>query len=345
MGLDIGSTSIKVGEIVEVKKTLRLKKFGMADLPAGAIEEGLVQEPSVVADVVRDLFKRHKIKEKNVAISIGGDSVIVKTINMQSMDEERLSETIAFEAEQYIPYDIGDVNLDYQILGHNEYNPDQMSVLLVAVKKEMVDEYIDLIDMAGLNLRVIDVDAFALQNIYEANYAGGEGENSHVALIDIGAVKTSLNILRGVNSQFMRDISLGCRAVNENIVLECECEPEEAEAIKRGKPSDLISAAEVDALIASVTGDWCNEIAGELNQYYSTYSDIKVGRILLSGGGGKLSVFAENLAEETGAAVEIINPFRGLDLTGFDLAEGRLTELSPQAAICLGLAIRRVDDK
>ena len=215
IGLDIGSRSLKAAEIVETKRGRTLKKFGVIEIAEGAIEDGTINEPEMVADAIRQLLKAYNIKENNVAVSIGGYSVIVKKINVQTMAEEQLQETIHFEAEQYIPFDISDVNLDFQILGENESNPNQMSVFLVAAKKEMVNDYINLMNLVGLNPCIIDVEAFALQNAFEANY---EMQAENVALIDIGASKTSLNILKGNNSVFMRDVSLGCTQINQKII-------------------------------------------------------------------------------------------------------------------------------
>ena len=200
IGLDIGSRTIKVAEVVDTKTGSTLKTFSSIDIEPELIEEGSIKDPETVAEYIRELFKSVKLKDRNVAISIGGYSVIVKKINVQTMTEDELHETIHFEAEQYIPFDINDVNLDFQILGESEHNPNQMSVLLVAAKKEMVNEYINLVQMANLNTCIIDVDAFALQNIFEFNHTP---EDEHVALIDIGASKTSLNILKGNSSAFM----------------------------------------------------------------------------------------------------------------------------------------------
>ena len=208
VGLDIGSRSIKVGEIADTKKGRSLKKFGMIDVPPGAIGEGTIKDPGAVAELIRELFKQSGIKEQNVALSIGGFSIIVKNISLQTMSEDQLQDTIQYEAEQYIPFDISDVNLDFQIVGESEHNPDQMDVILVAAKKEMVDDYINLVQMSKLNPVVLDVDAFALQNIYEISYEpdivvveeGEERKEESIALIDIGASKTSLNILKGQSS-------------------------------------------------------------------------------------------------------------------------------------------------
>ena len=341
VGLDIGSRTIKAAEIIETKKGQTLKKFGMTDIAPGLIEEGTINDPESVAESIRQLFKSYNIKKRNIALSIGGYSVIVKKINVSTMAEEQLQESIHFEAEQYIPFDISDVNLDFQILGPNENNPNQMNVFLVAAKKEMVNDYVNLANLAGLNPCIVDVEAFALQNIFEINY-DTEGEN--IALIDIGASKTSLNILKGSSSVFMRDVSLGCGQINQKIISLVNCSFEEADEIKLGQQPDRISEEDMKEITSTIVSDWCTEIRRALDFFYSTYPDDQIKRIVLSGGGGNIEEFRELLAAETSAAVETINPFGKFSVDD-SLDPLFIKEIAPQAAICMGLAIRKVDDK
>jgi len=340
-GLDIGSGSIKAAEIVETKKGRMLKQFAMIEISPGIIEEGVIKNHEAAAKAIGDLFKNNDLREQNVAISIGGYSVIVKKISVQTMTEKELQETIQFEAEQYIPFDISDVNLDFQILGEVEQNPDQMDVLLVAAKKEMIDDYIGLIQLAGLNPCLIDVDAFALQNIFEMNY---EAEEEGVALIDIGASKTSLNFLKGTSSVFMRDVSLGCGQINEKIVSLIDCTLEEAEEIKKSDQSERVSRDDLREIVASVVSDWCAEIRRALDFFYSTYPDDHIKKIVLSGGGANIKEFRDLLSSEISTDVEMINPFKSLEISD-RLDASYLERIAPQAAICMGLAIRKVDDK
>jgi type IV pilus assembly protein PilM len=341
VGLDIGSRSLKAAQIAESKRGRELKRFGMTDIPHGAIEDGTINDPEAVAESIRQLFKGYGIKERNVAISIGGYSVIVKKIAVQTMDEEQLQETIHFEAEQYIPFDISDVNLDFQILGQNETNPNQMNVFLVAAKKEMVDDYYNLANLAGLNPCIVDVEAFALQNTFEAGYDPGD---DNIALIDIGASKTSLNILKGSNSVFMRDVSLGCSQINQKIISLVDCSFDEAENFKFGDNPDRLSAEDLKEIVSSVVADWCTEIRRALDFFYSTYPDDQIRRIILSGGGASISEFRELLGVEASAEVESINPFKGIYVDDrFD--PEFIKQIAPQAAITVGLALRKVNDK
>src|SRR5210317_403533 len=317
VGLDIGSRTLKLAEIIDTNAGSTLKNFSTIDIEPGLIEEGSVRDPEAVSGYIRELFKSVKLKDKNVAISIGGYSVIVKKINVQTMTEDELHETIHFEAEQYIPFDISEVNLDFQILGESEHNPNQMNVLLVAAKKEMISEYINLMKMAKLQPRIIDVDAFALQNIFKFNYSP---EDENIALIDIGASKTSLNILKDNVSEFMRDVSLGCEQINDKIASTVGCTIEETEKIKLGEESDLISAEDLKEIVESVVTDWCIEIKRALDFFYSTYPEEQISRIVLSGGGANIKKFLELLAAETSAEVEVINPFQNfiVDSNRFD---------------------------
>ena len=341
VGLDIGSRTIKAAEIIETKKGQILKKFGLTDIAPGLIEEGTINDPEDVAESIRQLFKSYNIKQRNVALSIGGYSVIVKKINVQTMAEEQLQESIQFEAEQYIPFDISDVNLDFQILGPNENNPNQMNVFLVAAKKEMVNDYVNLVNLAGLNPCIVDVEAFALQNIFETNY---DIEDENIALIDIGASKTSLNILKGSSSVFMRDVSLGCGQINQKIISLINCSFEEADEIKLEHQPDKISEEDMKEITSTIVSDWCTEIRRALDFFYSTYPDDQIKRIVLSGGGGNIAEFRELLAAEASAAVETINPFGKFSVDD-SLDPLFIKEIAPQAAICMGLAIRKVDDK
>ncbi len=342
VGLDIGSRSIKAAEISESKRGRELKRFGITEIPHGAIEDGTINDPETLAESIRQLFKAYNIKERNVAISIGGYSVIVKKIAVQTMDEAQLQETIHFEAEQYIPFDISDVNLDFQILGENETNPNQMNVFLVAAKKEMVNDYVNLANLAGLNPCIVDVEAFALQNTFEANYDTG---NVNIALIDIGASKTSLNILKGNNSVFMRDVSLGCMQINQKVISLIDCSYDEAEQLKYGGDSNRLSADDLKGIISSVVADWCTEIRRALDFFYSTYPDDQIKRIILSGGGANVADFRDLLAVEASAEVETINPFKNLYVDDDQFDPEFIKQIAPQAAITTGLAIRRVNDK
>ncbi|MBT4365714.1 MAG: pilus assembly protein PilM, partial [Desulfobacteraceae bacterium] len=193
-----------------------------------------------------------------------------------------------------------------------------------------------------LNPCLVDVDAFALQNIYETNY---EVDDECIALVDIGAVKTSINVLKGTDSLFMRDVSLGCSQVNNKIIDQTNCSRVEAEEIKLSEKEDNISHEDLAEIISSVVADWTTEIRRALDFFYSTYPDERIKTIVLSGGGANIKEFQQLLTSQTSTDVKVIDPFKNIDIEGANVDSAYLGQVAPQAAICAGLAIRRVDDK
>ncbi|MDM8536565.1 type IV pilus assembly protein PilM [Desulfobacterales bacterium HSG17] len=342
VGLDIGSSFIKVAEIKVTGKGHVLNKFGMSKIAPGSIVEGRVVDVEGLAREIKALFKSQKIREKNVAISTGGHSVVIKTINTANKPEKELNETIYSEAEQYIPYDIDDVNIDYQILGQSEFSPDQVNILLVAVKKDLVAEYIDLIHQAGLNPRIIDVDTFALQNAYEI--LPYEKREQTTLLVDVGASKTSLNILKSNVSLMMRDNVSGTNQIVEEICNQYDISVKEAYQAANGE-SSTIGHEKIQEIGLRVAQSWCSEICEVVNTYQSGTSDEKVENIILSGGGVFVEGFQDSLLSELDADVSIINPFEALIVNEQKFSDSFITKASPLAPIAIGLALRRVDDK
>lgn len=342
VGLDIGSRTVKLGEVVGKKGQRILKRFGMADLPQNAIVEGRIKEPQVVADTIKRLVADLKTKEQNVAISISGYSVIIKKIVVNKMTDEELHENIQYEAEQYIPFDVQDVNIDFHILGDHEANPNQMSVMLVAAKEDVIDEYIDVVELAGLNPCVLDVDVFVLERVFEDSYLQ---EEKSIALVDIGANKLNVNIVKNNVSAFTRDVAIGGEEITREIATQVACSFEEAEEIKLGKTTDKIPRQDLQDIVVTFVTNWCSEIRRVMDFYYSTYPDESIERILLSGGASQTPGFVQQLAAETSAQVEMFDPFRALEISEKDHDLGYLKRVAPQASICIGLASRKVDDK
>jgi len=341
--MDIGSSFIKVAEIKVTGKGLVLQKFGYARIAPGIIVEGRVTDMESLANDIRTLFKSQKIREKNVAISTGGHSVVIKTITTSTNLEKELHDTIYSEAEQYIPYDIDDVNIDYQILGESEFSPDQLNVLLVAVKKDLVAEYIDLIHLAGLNPKIIDVDTFALQNTYEI--LPYEAREKITLLIDVGASKTSLNILKANSSLMMRDNVSGTNQILEEIADQFDVTVDEAEQAVNGELNDIVSQDRIQEISLKVAQSWCSEIGEVVNTYQTGGNDEKVEKVILSGGGVFIEGFKEYLLSELDADVSIINPFEALIVNEKKFPDSFTTKAGPLAPIAIGLALRRVDDK
>src|SRR4030043_1928189 len=248
IGLDIGSGYLKVVQLKDTKGGYELELFDMLPLPPELIVDGSIIDSLRLIDSLKELVKKAKIKTKDAVISIAGhSSVIIKRVSLPEMSEEELSEFIKFEAEQYIPFDIEDVNLDFQILGPKE-EPGQMDVILVAVKKDVINEYLSVVKEAGLTPLIVDVNSFALENIYEINYEIEPGRN--IAIVNIGASTINMNILKGGVSVFTRDSAVGSNLHTEALQREFNLTYEIAERLKRGEPIENIPPADDFSLIA-----------------------------------------------------------------------------------------------
>ena len=234
IALDIGSTFIKLVQLKGSNKNYQLIKFGMVPLPPEVIVEGAVMDAGRVVEAIKELLSSQKIKTKEVVISVSGSSVIIKRVSVADMTDEELAESIKWEAEQYIPFSIDDVNVDFQKLGAGAA-AGQADVLLVAVKKDKINDYVNLVKEAGLEPVVMDVDAFALANMYELNYALEEGTT---ALLNIGASVMNINILKDGISIFTRDITVGGNRYTEALQRDFGLTYEDAEKVKRGEEVD-----------------------------------------------------------------------------------------------------------
>ena len=354
VGLDIGSHSIKLVEIDDSKKGMILKNFGIVHLPRDTVVEGSIKEMEVAANAIKNLYKNLNVKNKNVATSISGFSVIVKKISIARRDEAALDSSIQEEAEQYIPFDISDVNLDYEILMDSEENlleeeaentsgrdSELMDVMLVAAKKDIIEEYESLIHLAGLNPVVMDVDAFALQNAFEVS--SGEITGCY-AIINIGAEELGINAIKDGVSMFTRDSSYGGTQITEAIAAQFDVSHEEAEKIKLGG-SELEDKTILEEIFTSMVAGWVQETSRALDFLSTTYPDEKIEKIFVSGGACKIPDFIKYLEMETGIPVEEMNPFAGLQINEKIFDPKYLSDIAPQAGVAVGLALRSVGDK
>lgn len=336
IGLDIGSYAVKVCELIETGKGTRLQKLGSAKLPDGAVEDGVLQDPESVGGIIATLFKNLKIKHTKVAISISGYSVIVKKITLSVMSEEALEKHILSEAEQYIPFDIDDVYLDFQDLKTNTVDSDRTDVMLVAAKKDVVNTYLTMLRNIGLKVVVVDVDAFALENSYE--HVKNLDEN--IALVDIGASKMSINIIAHGTSILARDVVLGSRLITEQIQATIDLEFDEAESVKVGRIEPGDHQAVLEEIFVKTCTEWILEIKKALDFYASNHPDDSINRLVLSGGGAKIEGLVRFLAEETGIKTELFNPFAQSEVDEKKIDPGYLRHVAPEMAIAVGLAVR-----
>lgn len=342
IGLDIGSSYLKVVQLKEKKNAYQLELFDMLPISPDIIVEGAIIDSLRLVDALKELTKKARIKTKNCVLGIAGHaSVIIRRISLPEMSEEELSESIKFEAEQYIPFDVEDVSLDFQIIGPKE-EAGQMDVMLVAVKKDIVNEYVSVAKEAGLNPIVVDINAFALENMYEVNYEIMPGRN--IALINIGGHTINMNVLKGGISVFTRDSAMGSNLHTEALQKEFNVSYENAERLKRGEPVEGVYSEAVTSVMASVSEEILDEINRSLEFFKSTTFNEEINEVVLSGGGALIKDFPRLLAEKVGVEVITAEPFKNIQVPKkFDISY--IEEISPIAAVAMGLALRRLGDR
>jgi type IV pilus assembly protein PilM len=344
VGLDIGSSAVKAVELKPSGKSYRVSAYAAEPVPADSIVDGAIIDAGAVAEAIRRVFESNKaFKAKDVCASLSGNAVIVKKITLPVMTESELAESIYWEAEQYIPFDIQDVNLDYQILdpGTGPEARGSMDVLLVAAKKEKIGDYTSVIAQAGRTPVIVDVDAFALQNAYEVNYGFEPGHV--VVLLNAGASAININILQGDQSVFTRDISMGGNAYTEAVQKELDLPFDAAEQLKKGIPVDGATFEEAQPVLRAVTENVLLEIQKTFDFFKATASSDQMDRIMLSGGASRVDGFREMLQERFNAPVEDFDPFRAV--TWDKKLPGEPADMGATAAVAVGLALRKVSDR
>ena len=343
VGLDIGSNTVKAIELKPSGKGHKVAAIAVQAVPPDSIVDGAIIDSGAVADAVARLFTNKQFKSKDVAASLSGNSVIVKKITLPLMTEAELAESIYWEAEQYIPFDIQDVNLDYEIIDSGNGNAQgTMEVLLVAAKKDKIADYTNVITQAGRAPVIVDVDAFALQNAYEANY--GFDPQAVVVLLNAGASAININILTGSQSVFTRDVSMGGNAFTEAVQKELSLPFEAAEELKKGQSVEGVSYEDARPVLRAMTDNVLLEVEKTFDFFKATASSDHIDRIVLSGGASRVEGFTESLRERFDTQVELFDPFKNI---AFDVKKLGVSpeEMAPLAAVAVGLALRRVGDR
>jgi len=341
IGIDIGSSSIKLLQLKEQKGVYTLLNAGIVPLPSEAIVDNTLMDSFLIVEAVKKLITCLGVKVKDVACSISGNSVIIRKIILPVMSPDELEDQITWEAEQYIPFDINDVNIDFQILSPDVVDPSKMNVLLVASKKDIVNDYVVVFNEAGLQLSVVDVDSFAVQNTFEINHDVKPEEI--IALVNIGASVMNINVVKNGITLFTRDVQMGGNLYTEEIQKQMGVGSKDAESMKMLVHETL--DPEVISVIGKVNDNITQEIRRSLDFYNSTANDDRVTSVYLSGGCSKIYNLLNAISEKLGLPVEMINPFAKLKYSEKDFDPEYLQEIGPFMAVTVGLAIRRVGDK
>ncbi len=340
-GLDIGSSSIKMVELEGKADNLSLVSLGFENLPDDTIIDGQIMEMNVVSDVIKNVCTNHQVTAQNVVTGVSGHSVIIKNIVLPAMSADELEESIDWHAEEHIPYDLSDVSLDYQITGTTA---DSTSVLIAACKRERIDNVRQAVQLAGKMPVVIDVDTFALQNCYEVNYQPDDSQV--VTLLNIGASTMNVNLVKGTRSLFTRDITVGGSQFTDVLQRSLGLSFQQAEAVKRGVSHAVEGVEEksIEPLMNNVTEIVAMEIQKTFDFYRATTEDNQtvVQKILISGGGSKLQGLAADLSARLEVPVEVLDPFRNIKVDSRKFDPDYLSEIMPEMAVAVGLALRGV---
>lgn len=343
VGLDIGSSAVKAIELKKSGRGFKVTAIGVEPVPPDSIVDGAIMDAGAVTDAVRRLLQSARFKAKDVVASLSGSSVIVKKINLPVMSEADLADSIQWEAEQYIPFDIQDVNLDYQILTPVAERQGTMDVLLVAAKKDKIADYTGVVSAVGKKTVVVDVDAFALQNAFETNYTEDAGKV--VALINAGASAININLVSGGTSLFTRDVGIGGNAFTEAVQKELGLPFDGAEDAKRGLPVEGVRPEDVRPVLHAVMENVLLEIEKTFDFFKATSASDRIDRIVVSGGASMVDEFETALRERMGTEVERFDPFRNVPIDPAALQGGTAADYAPVCAVALGLALRKDGDR
>ncbi len=345
VGLDIGSSAVKAIELKPSGRGFKVSAIGIEPVPPDSIVDGTIMDGGAVTDAIRRLFSNNKFNARQVVASLSGTSVIVKKITLPTMTERELADSIFWEAEQYIPFDIQDVALDYEILNPGT-GPDShggMEVLLVAAKKDKIAAYTSVIAQAGRTPLIVDVDAFALQNAFEVNY--GFDPTGVVALLNAGASAININIVSGSQSVFTRDVSTGGNAYTEAVQKELNLPFEAAEQLKKGQDVQGASFEDARPVLRAMSDNVLLEVEKTFDFFKATAAHDHIDRIMLCGGASRVDGFAAALRDRFATEVELLDPFRQVACDAKKLGIEDLESLAPVAAVAVGLALRRDGDR
>ena len=318
IGLDLGSSAVKVTQVkVGRGGAIQLVNFGIEPVPPDTIVDGAILNHSGVVDAIRAIFRRLKIKQKEVAVAISGNAVIIKKIYVPAMTPEELEEQVPWEAEHHIPFNKKDVEIDYQALGGRNA-AGQMELLLVAAKKEVVADYAAVAREASLSPVVVDVAAFAVQNTYEATYGVS---NDVVALINIGATLSTINILANGGSAFTRDVTAGGNAFTD------------------GEPSQ-----DIGRILQQTANSMAGEFQKSLDFFLSSHPDASISRIYLCGGSSRVASLLAAIEGRARVPVEVMDPFKNVQRSA-NIDPAFLKTYGAQGVVSFGLALRSAGDK
>jgi len=340
VGLDIGSSSVKVVELKKKGSEYELVSLGLESLGQDTVVDGAIMDSFSVANAIEKIFNEHKIKTKAISTAVSGHSVIVKRITVNAPSEDEVANAIPYEAQQYIPFDMADVFMSYELLGPAQAGPG-FDVMLVAVKRDKILNHTNVVSQAGKEARVVEIDAFAIQNAFEVNYE--PPPDRMTALLNIGASLMNINIIRGGVPLFTRDVSVGGNQYTDTLQKELDLSFEDAEKLKQGQEVGTVAADAKTPHIRSVSEILLLEVQKTFDFFRQTTTAENIQQIYMAGGTAKIEGLVDLLKEEFNVPVEILNPFQRIEINPSKFDTGYINDIAPRMSVAVGLALRSFD--
>ncbi len=341
VGVDIGTSSIKLVQLAKSGSGMQLEAFGVESLPENVVSEGVIVEPDVVATSLRQALKRSGASAKSCAMAVTGSAVITKLINLPAdLSEDDIEAQIEVEAGHYIPYPRDEVSLDFEVLGPSARNADLLEILLAASKTEHVDMRREVAELAGLSTRVVDVESFAVGNAFDlVRRSSGIDESSTLAVLNIGAVSSTMIVLRGNRSIYSREHPFGGNQLVEECMRRYGMDANQARFLQRGEAAP---AGFEDEVLEPFRQNIIQQISRALQFYASSSDYMSVETVYLTGGGSLIPGLAEALGDEVGISTELGDPLKSVKLAS-KINARQLDQVRPALTIATGLALRGFD--
>jgi len=347
IAIDISATGVKLLELSEVRSGYALQSMAVVPLPRDAIVENTVIDSMAVSQALLDAIELAKPHSRRAVIAVSGNAVIIKVIQVPTVTEFELESQIDFEADKHVPYDIEDVYMDFQIMGPDPEDPEQMDVVLVACKREIVDDYQLVLSEAGLESKCVDCAVFALENAAEVMglldadvvvESFEEDEGQAVALVNIGANLVNVNIIKNGQMAFVRDQFYGGENLTEEIQKEHGLGYQAAEELKKTAFQDVNPEA-LERFYVGLT----SELVRSLDFYAANHGDSPVRQIYLMGGGALIPDIATEIEQRLGINAEVVNPFEKIKVNKKKFDVDELNRIGAMMVVPLGLALRSFD--
>ncbi len=340
IGLDIGSSSVKLVEAEKRRSGWVIRSFSSVTLPEDTIVDGEIVNHAAVVEAIKNVYKESNAKSKYVCTSVSGSSVIIKHISLPKTAPSELEDQVYWEAEQYIPFDMSEISLDFEVV-QEDAGDGKMDILLVAAKKDFIEKRLAAVRESELTTEILDIDTLALANTFWENY--DVNQDSASVLVDVGASLMKINIVNQNTTIFTRDVAIGGKNLTQEIQNKLGISFQEAEVLKIDACTTGQIPEEIAPLVTAISENIALEIRRSLDFYAATPTQQPLNSVYLCGGASRIPNLANMLGEMLGLQIEYLNPFAKVTCSGREFNEEFIAAISSSAVVPLGLAMRGVE--